>query len=99
MGNIGEMVNWNSASSKVVMPLTLLSLNHISFVCRSVQELSNSMRMSLDLCLLRGHLVSNFKGLGKYCYIFTFCITINFVVSKFLKQVLNVVFDCGFPFT
>jgi catechol-2,3-dioxygenase len=70
MGNVGEILNVEeeslalnstSASSKA-LPLPLLSLNHVSFVCRSVQESVKFYENVLGFVLIKRPSSFKFEG-------------------------------------
>ncbi|KAK2446934.1 putative lactoylglutathione lyase [Trifolium repens] len=76
MGNVGEILNVEeeslalnstSASSKA-LPLPLLSLNHVSFVCRSVQESVKFYENVLGFVLIKRPSSFKFEGAWLFNY-------------------------------
>ncbi|XP_058762237.1 glyoxylase I 4-like [Vicia villosa] len=69
MGNIGKIANnVDAESSKVVMPLPLLSMNHVSFVCRNVQESVKFYVNILGFVLIKRPSSFKFQGAWLFNY-------------------------------
>ncbi|GAU24398.1 hypothetical protein TSUD_391070 [Trifolium subterraneum] len=71
MGNVGEIVNVEAESlalDSTSMPLPLLSLNHVSFVCRSVQESVKFYENVLGFVLIKRPSSFKFEGAWLFNY-------------------------------
>ena len=83
MGNIGEIeeMQWlSSSTSTSPTTLPLLSLNHVSFVCKSVSKSVRFYEEVLGFVLIKRPSSFNFEGAWYACYHFNFSQTcLNFV--------------------